>query len=57
MDDEDIRQEKDGTWTIDLDYGDVKPLHGIPTLKLAREILDRMWQMDREGARSAMYEF
>jgi hypothetical protein len=53
MDDDDIKQEADGTFTIDMDLDGVEPIRGIPTRGLADHIAKQMWAMERSGARGA----
>ncbi len=47
---DEIRQESDGTWTVAIDIGKVKPITGIPTRELAERICDEMWNMEKAGA-------
>lgn len=52
--DDDVKQEDDGTWTVFVDYGNVKPIKGIPTRALAEHIAEQMWAMERAGADNAL---
>lgn len=47
---EELHQEADGTWTIDVDRPDhVRILRGIPTKLMAEAILEAMHQMETCG--------
>lgn len=49
-DSEDIYQAPDGTWTVWIDYGDVSPVHGLPTRAIAKSVHTAMWEMESAGA-------
>lgn len=47
------RQEPDGTWTVDFSWaGSTRIIRGIPTLELAREINEALWEAYHAGADS-----
>lgn len=47
---EEVRQEADGTWTVDYSWCDAKPVKGIPTKELAMQIYEFGGEMERAGA-------
>lgn len=48
---EEVKQEKDGTWTVDFAWCDAAPVKAIPTEELAMSIYKFGGEMERAGAR------
>ena len=54
MNDGEVRQASDGTWSVVIDYGAVEPIHGIPSKEIAEHIRNQMWLMEQAGIANAM---